>query len=164
MAEYEDDFEWEPIEFTTEDGYILTSFIIKKIGHEMGNPPVLVHHGNGQDAATWIKSLTPANPRFDEEEVIVECDPEDIVEPEESVEDETTVEPEAEGAAEQENGTTENNETTDGSTATDENTEGDGGLVETTPDVEEEEEKEDEPCEKTEIKQVRWVEDTPFML
>ena len=82
MAEYEDDFEWEPIEFTTEDGYILTSFIIKKIGHEMGNPPVLVHHGNGQDAATWIKTLTPENPRFNEVEVQVLVEPEEPAEPE----------------------------------------------------------------------------------
>ena len=66
MAEYEDDFSWEPVEFQTEDSYILTSFVISKRGHAMDNPPVLVHHGNGQDAASWIESLTPQNPRFDE--------------------------------------------------------------------------------------------------
>ena len=82
MAEYEEDFEWEPIEFTTEDGYVLTSFIIKKIGQKNINPPVLVHHGNGQDAATWIKTLTPENPRFNEVEVQVLVEPEEIPEAE----------------------------------------------------------------------------------
>ena len=66
MSEYENDYTWEPIEMRTEDNYILTSFIIKAVGVKMIKPPVVVHHGNGQDAAIWIKSLTPENPRFDE--------------------------------------------------------------------------------------------------
>ena len=82
MAEYEEEFEWEPIEFTTEDGYVLTSFIIKKLGQKNISPPVLVHHGNGQDAATWIKTLTPENPRFNEVEVQVLVEPEEPAEPE----------------------------------------------------------------------------------
>ena len=51
------DYEWDPIEFTTEDGYILTSFIISKKGEEMRNPPILVHHDHGQDAASWLETL-----------------------------------------------------------------------------------------------------------
>ena len=99
MAEYEEEYEWEPIEFTTEDSYVLTSFIIKRRGIEMGNPPVLVHHGNGQDAASWITSLTPDEPRFDEiipepepvvEEETVEEEP--VVEEEEQVDEEATTE------------------------------------------------------------------------
>ena len=47
MEEYEDDYSWLPIEFQTDDGYILTSFIIEHRRNEMLNPPVLVHHGMG---------------------------------------------------------------------------------------------------------------------
>lgn len=47
MTEYANEYTWEPIEFRSDDNYILTSFIIKAIGVEMNKPPVLVHHGNG---------------------------------------------------------------------------------------------------------------------
>ena len=115
MAEYKEDFEWEPIEFTTDQGYVLTSFIVKKIGHDMGNPPVLVHHGNGQDAASWIEKLTPENPRFNDVEVQVPIEPEETVE-------EEPAEPEAEPEAE---ATTDETNATEEPAATDENS-GDG--------------------------------------
>ena len=173
MAEYEDDFEWEPIEFTTEDGYVLTSFIIKKKDQKNINPPVLVHHGNGQDAATWIKTLTPENPRFKEVEVQVLVEPEEPAEPapeetengdteETSATDETTTSEETEA-------TGETTEVSDETTATEESTSGSGGTEETTIEGEGEEDEEEEelppePVYVTEIKQVRFIEDTPFML
>ena len=50
-------YTWEPMEVTTEDGYILTLF------HVTGNadgeftptqPPVLIMHGGGDDGSSWI--------------------------------------------------------------------------------------------------------------
>ena len=163
MAEYEDEFSWEPIEFATEDGYILTSFIIKSIEGEMTNPPVLVHHGNGQDAATWIKSLTPENPQFDEVTVLEPVKAEDKkpeVEPEAEAEaategDATTTE-NAEGteATENENdgGTEATTTTTEGETETangEETTEGTATGEEESGETEEKvEEKEEEKVEE----------------
>ena len=57
MEAFVDDYEWEPVEFTTDDGYILTTFIISKKGVDMPNPPIMVHHGNGYDAASWLEEL-----------------------------------------------------------------------------------------------------------
>ncbi len=51
-------YQWEPIELTTPDGYVLTSFIISKAyNEEMPNPPVIIQHGNGQDGAMWLQAL-----------------------------------------------------------------------------------------------------------
>ena len=59
-----DVYQWEPIEFTTLDGYILTSFMITLRNQEMENPPVMVHHGNGWDAASWFESLDESGTPF----------------------------------------------------------------------------------------------------
>ena len=55
----------------------------------MNNPPVLIHHGNGQDAASWIKSLSPKNPRFTEiiPEVVEEEEKEVVEDKDEEAED-----------------------------------------------------------------------------
>ena len=148
MAEYEEDFEWEPIEFTTEDGYILTSFIIKKKDQKNINPPVLVHHGNGQDAATWIKTLTPENPRFNEVEVQVLVEPEEPAEPA----PEETENGDTEGTSQSDETTTpeetettgETTEVSGETTATEESSSGSGGTEETTVEGNGEEEEEEE--------------------
>ena len=58
MAPFEGQFKWEPVEMTTSDGYILTSFVVSQLSEELNvNPPVIVHHGNGWDAASWMMSL-----------------------------------------------------------------------------------------------------------
>ena len=57
MKAFEADYTWEPVEFTTDDGYILTSFDIRKKDVEAVNPPVIFHHGNGWDAASWLQAL-----------------------------------------------------------------------------------------------------------
>ena len=55
---YEKDFKWEPVEHTSADGYILISFVITaKADSVAPNPPVLIQHGNGWDAASWLASL-----------------------------------------------------------------------------------------------------------
>ncbi len=36
-------YQWEPVELTTSDGYVLTTFIISKaFDEEMPNPPVII--------------------------------------------------------------------------------------------------------------------------
>jgi len=58
MRSYEAEYQWEPIEMTTDDGYTITSFIITlAFDEKMPNPPVIINHGNGWDAATWMQSL-----------------------------------------------------------------------------------------------------------
>ena len=51
---------WEPIEVQTDDGYILTMFHVwnqeKRDAANKG--PILFQHGNGYDAATWLKGMT----------------------------------------------------------------------------------------------------------
>jgi len=65
MESYTEDYTWEPIELTTDDDYVLTSFMITgKEEKSMKNPPVLIHHGEGQDAASWMTSLaTDSKPK-----------------------------------------------------------------------------------------------------
>ena len=55
MESYADLYQWEPVEFTTEDNYRLTSFMVTRVGDEqMPLPPIIVQHGNGWDAASWL--------------------------------------------------------------------------------------------------------------
>lgn len=44
MEDFAEDYTWEPIEMTTDDDYVLTSFLItsKDDENEMDNPPVLI--------------------------------------------------------------------------------------------------------------------------
>ena len=53
-------FTWEPLEVTTEDGFILTTFHIT--GNQNGKftstqPPVLLMHGDYSDGARWLAGL-----------------------------------------------------------------------------------------------------------
>ena len=63
MDPYADLYQWEPVEFTTEDNYRLTSFMVTRVGDEqMPLPPIIVQHGNGWDAASWLQSLHDVMP------------------------------------------------------------------------------------------------------
>ena len=59
-------YTWEAFEVTTEDGYILTTFHIT--GSTETGPftptynPVLIQHGNLQDAASWLASYNEGKP------------------------------------------------------------------------------------------------------
>ena len=50
-------FSWEPVEVTTDDGHILTTFHVT--GNSQGpfspsKPPVLIMHGDESDGAEWL--------------------------------------------------------------------------------------------------------------
>ena len=54
-------YTYEPLQVTTEDGYILTTFHVtgKKDQEPFKptQPPVLVQHGDYQDAASWLSEM-----------------------------------------------------------------------------------------------------------
>ena len=65
MSPFESDYTWEPIEYTTDDGYVLTAFIVAKgKSEDMPFPPVIVQHGNGWDAASWVQELQTGGDPF----------------------------------------------------------------------------------------------------
>ena len=63
-------YAWEPVKVKTDDGYTLTTFHItgkvakdgSVVTREPTQPPVLVQHGLGSDAATWLWMYTSGNP------------------------------------------------------------------------------------------------------
>ena len=59
MQDYVADYAWEPVEVTTEDGYILTMFKIsnRHLNYHDHPKSVLYQHGYGQDATTGIGAL-----------------------------------------------------------------------------------------------------------
>lgn len=63
-------YAWEAVKVPTEDGFTLTTFHVtgkiaedgSVITREPTEPPVLVQHGLGSDAATWLWSYIKGNP------------------------------------------------------------------------------------------------------
>mmetsp|Transcript_12646 Transcript_12646/g.17067 ORF Transcript_12646/g.17067 Transcript_12646/m.17067 type:complete len:140 (+) Transcript_12646:147-566(+) len=63
-------YAWEAVKVETEDGYTLTTFHVtgkvqkdgSVVTREATEPPVLIQHGLGCDAATWLWLYTHGNP------------------------------------------------------------------------------------------------------
>ena len=63
-------YTWEAVKVKTEDGYTLTTFHVtgkvapdgSTVTREATEPPVLVQHGLGSDAATWLWSYMKGVP------------------------------------------------------------------------------------------------------